>query len=193
MTEKFKDLTWQVLSRRYLDHAPWHTVRADEVKLPTGKIIPDYYVLEYPDWVGILPVTCSGKIVMVRQYRHGIGRTCFELPAGAVERSDASFMDAARRELGEETGYGKGKWQLYSTISANPATHNNLTHVYLATDVEEISAPHLDEGEALTVHLFTPAEVFDLLRRGEILQSLMYGPLWKFFFEHRDLTTGQGD
>ncbi len=183
--DNFDDLTWKVLARRYLDRVPWHTVRADTVQLPTGKIIPDYYVLEYPDWVGIIPVTRDGRIVMVRQYRHGSGKTSYELPAGVVEDSDADNLAAAHRELREETGYGNGNWELYSTISANPATHNNVTRIYLATDVEPLSAPSLDEGEALTVHLFTPEAVLAMLERGEILQSLMYGPLWKYFYQRR--------
>ena len=64
---------WKVLKSKYLFRKSWLTVRSDEVLLPTGKTIPEYYVLEYPNWVNIIAITNEGKFVFVRQYRHGLG------------------------------------------------------------------------------------------------------------------------
>ena len=104
--------------------------------------------------------------------------------AGVSEPSDGSMLAAAQRELAEETGYGGGEWRLLMTVSANPATHNNLTHCFLATGVEKIGEQHLDPTEDLRVHLLTRAEVLELLRTDRIRQSLMAAPLWRYFCEN---------
>ena len=103
------------------------------------------------------------NFVFVRQYRPGIERTCYELCAGVCEKEDASPLVSAQRELWEETGYGKGNWQEYMVISANPSTHTYLTYCFLATDVELIDHQHLEATEDITVHLLTLEEVRSLL------------------------------
>lgn len=175
-----KDMKWKTLSQKYLIEKPWLTARVDKVQLPTGVIIDEYYVLEYPDWVNTIAITKDGKFVFVRQYRYAIGKTVNELCAGVVEKGEAP-MDAAKRELMEETGFGGGNWQEWMTISANPSTHTNLTHCYLATDVEPLGKQHLDQGEDLEPRIFSREEVLDMLQKGEIWQALMVAPLWKYF------------
>lgn len=180
-------LCWNVISSKYISREPWFTVRAECVELPNGNRIPSYYVLDYPEWVNVIAITKDGKMVMVQQYRHGIGKVSYELVAGTCEENDPSPLESAKRELLEETGYGNGTWSKFETLSANPSTHSNLTHTFLAVGVELLSEQKLDAGEALTVHLFRPDEVFHMLRRGEILQALMAAPLWKYFYE-KDIT-----
>ena len=175
-----KDMKWKTLSQKYLIEKPWLTARVDKVQLPTGVIIDEYYVLEYPDWVNTIAITKDGKFVFVRQYRYAIGKTVNELCAGVVEKGEDP-MDAAKRELMEETGFGGGNWQNWMTISANPSTHTNLTHCYLATDVEPLGKQHLDQGEDLEPRIFSREEVLDMLQKGEIWQALMVAPLWKYF------------
>ena len=71
---KDKDMKWRTLSSHYLSKRPWMTARVDKVELPTGVILDEYYVLEYPDWVNTIAITKDGKFVFVRQYRYAIGR-----------------------------------------------------------------------------------------------------------------------
>ena len=94
-------------------------------------------------------------------------------------------MDAAKRELLEETGFGGGEWTPWMTISANASTHTNLTHCFLAMGVEPIGEQHLDNGEDIKVRIFSRDEVLDMLRQGEVWQSLMAAPLWKYFAENK--------
>ena len=103
-----------------------------------------------------------------------------ELCAGVCEKEDASPLVSAQRELWEETGYGKGNWQEYMVISANPSTHTNLTYCFLATDVELIDHQHLEATEDISVHLLTLEEVRSLLDKNEIMQALNAAPLWKY-------------
>ena len=128
MMENPKNRSWKVLTSEYLARKPWFTVRHESLELPDGRRIPDYYVFEYPDWINVTAVTRDGRFVLIDQYRHGLGETSYEIPAGVTEPSDASPLAAAQRELMEETGYGGGQWRLLTTLSANPATQNNLTH-----------------------------------------------------------------
>ena len=87
---------WRVLSSQYLIRKPWLTARVDKLELPDGRIMPEYYVLEYPDWVNVIAMTKDGKFVMERQYRHAAGITAYELPCGVIEKGE-SPLEAAKR------------------------------------------------------------------------------------------------
>ena len=175
-----KNRAWKTVSSKYLFRRPWLTVRCEDMLLPNGNHIPEYYILEYPDWGNTIAITKDGQFVFVRQYRPGIERTCYELCAGVCEKEDASPLVSAQRELWEETGYGNGNWQEYMVISANPSTHTNLTYCLLVTDVELIDHQHLEATEDLSVHLLTLEEVKRLLDNNEIMQALNAAPLWKY-------------
>ena len=119
------------------------TARLDKVMLPDGRVNPEYWVLEFPDWVNVIAITATGEMVMVRQYRHALGITEYELCAGVMEEGETP-LQAARRELLEETGFGGGEWTEYMTICANPSNHTNLAHTFLAVGVERVGEQHLD-------------------------------------------------
>ena len=87
---------WRVLSSQYLIRKPWLTARVDKLELPDGRIMPEYYVLEYPDWVNVIAMTKDGKFVMERQYRHAAGITAYELPCCVIEKGE-SPLEAAKR------------------------------------------------------------------------------------------------
>ena len=177
-----EDGKWETISSEYLFRRPWLTVRHDKVRLPDGRINPEFYVLEYPDWVNIIAITENGEFVMERQYRHGLDKTCYEIAAGVVENGETP-LEAARRELEEETGYGGGDWKELMLISGNPSTTSNLTHCFLAEGVKKVSAQHLDSTEDLSVCLLSLDQVRQLLVSDKIRQALMAAPLWKYFAE----------
>lgn len=109
--EKKEDHTaWKVLHSEYLIKRPWLTARRDELELPDGRIIPEYYVLEYPDWVNVIAITKDGHFVMERQYRHALGCTCYELPCGVMEEGETP-LEAAQRELAEENRIWKRRME----------------------------------------------------------------------------------
>ena len=172
---------WTVLASEYIAHEPWFTVRKEKVQLPNGSIIPSYYVLEYPAWINVIAVTKEGKMVMERQYRHGLEVVSYELCAGVVDPTDATPLDAAKRELLEETGYGQGEWQQLMCLIVNPGTHTNLTYCFLAVGVEKVREPRLEPTEDIAVECLAPDAVRDLLEHDRILQALHVAPLWKYF------------
>lgn len=173
---------WEVVSSEYISKRPWHTVRQEVLKLPHGGVIKEYYVYEYPDWVNILAVTKQGKFVFVKQYRRGIDKTLLELCAGTCDKEGEQPLDAAKRELLEETGYGGGDWSLLMTVSANPGTHNNITYCFLAEGVEFLQYPEPEQTEFLSVHLLTLEQVKEMLNSNQMKQSLHAAPLWKYLY-----------
>jgi len=183
MIRRPEERKWRVLESEYLAREPWFTVRRERLEMPDGRIVPRYYVFEYPDWVNVIAITRDGRFVMIDQYRHGLGRTSYEIAAGVAEPGDASMEAAARRELKEETGYGGGTWRELMTVSANPATTSNLTHCFIAEGVELSGDCDFDATEDLRTHLLTEAEVRELLDTGAIVQATHAAPLWRYFAE----------
>ena len=171
---------WQVLESEYLWRRPWLTMRRDRVRVPTGAIIDEYYVWEYPPWVNVVAVTTDHRLVMVRQYRHGLAAVHYELPAGVVDPTDTGMQLAARRELEEETGFTGGAWSLLLTSSPNPSTHNNLTYSFLAQGVERTTTPQPETTEDLQLCLVPLSELSGLIDAGQIIQALHLAPLLKY-------------
>ena len=177
---------WTVLESEYLIRRPWLTARRDKVRLPNGVINPEYYVLEYPDWINIIAITVDGRIVFERQYRHGRGEVGYEIPAGVCEPGETPEQ-AARRELLEETGFGGGSWRLNMVAAPNPSTSNNLCYSFIATGVHKIGDQRLEATEDIAVHLLYEDEVLHLMREGKIIQAPMLCSLWKYFAEKTTL------
>lgn len=165
------NLSWKKLSSTYIHKGPWATLRTDKCEMPDGRIVDDYYVLEYPNWVNAVALTQEGNVLMVRQYRHAAGIVSLEIPGGVIDGDEAP-IDAMRRELLEETGYRFDDIEPIATIYANPSTANNQTFCYLAKGGIKVQGQSLDEHEELIVEEYTIAEVKQLLATNEIKQAL---------------------
>ena len=175
---------WKVLESEYLIRRPWMTARKDCVQLPSGVVNPEYWILEYPTWINVIALTTDGHMIMERQYRHGLGSTEWEIPAGVVEQGEKP-EDAARRELMEETGFGGGQWTELGAYTPNASACNNLSHSFLAEGVERLDSQHLEPTEDIAIHLLTLDQVRYILEHDGIKQALMVAPLWKFFSTRR--------
>src|SRR6476620_6563732 len=172
-------MKWKVLGSTYLHKDDWLTVRKDKCELPNGKVIPGYYVLEYPDWVNVLALTEDNKVVLVKQYRHALGQVGMEVPGGVIDEGETP-EEACRRELLEETGYEFEQYHYLGKICANPATTTNFTHMYLATGGKKVAEQQLAETEDVEVLFHSIDEVKAFLLQNTIMQSLhvnciMYG------------------
>lgn len=119
--------------------------------------------------------------MLISQYRHAIQSTNYELCAGVIDPQDNSPMDAAKRELLEETGFGGGEWSEFMVLSPNPTNHNNFSHTFLALGVERLQEQDQESTEDIRVHIFSPQEVLTLLEQGGFIQALHAAPLWKYF------------
>lgn len=172
-------MKWKVLNSSYLFRGKWLTVRKDQVRLPSGYVMNDFFVLEYPEWVNVIAITEDGLFVIEEQYRHGLQRVNFELCAGCVEK-DETPLQAAQRELLEETGFGGGTWSEFMVSSPNPNSMNNLCYTFFAVSVQKIQEPLLEKTEDINVHLFKLEEVIEMLNNYSIIEGNMQASLWKY-------------
>jgi len=125
-------------------------VRSDTVRLPGGKTLSPYHVVEVADWVNVVAISEAGNVILVEQYRHAVKRVMLEIPAGHVDpREDREA--AARRELLEETGYGGGTWHALGALHPVASRFANQVHSYLALGVRKIGEPLQEESEKLHV------------------------------------------
>ncbi len=164
-------LHWETLSSEYLVQAPWAVLRKDVCRMPNGHIVPEYYVLEYPDWVNMVALTAENEFVLVKQYRHGVKQDVLEVPGGVIDPGEDA-PSAARRELLEETGYRFDTIEEISTLFPNPATANNRTYTYLLTGGVKVQEQALDEQEEIDVILANPEELKQLLFDNRFGQAL---------------------
>jgi ADP-ribose pyrophosphatase len=162
------------------------SVRIDTACSPrTGKE-HDFYVIESVDWVNVIPLTPDNQVVMVRQYRHGTRQISLEIPGGLVNPRDTP-MDAARKELLEETGYQTEEITLIGTAHPQPAVLNNRNFTFLATNAQKTAALDLDEGEDIEVVLVPLVEIPRLIRGGEITNAMVILAFYWYFMEHQQL------
>src|SRR5437879_8970320 len=113
---------WTTLSSQQVLDNPHLKIRREQVAVPNGPVIPDYYIIENRGWVGIVPVTEDGRFLLNLQYKHGIGLEVLEFPAGGIDPHEIDPLETARRELMEETGYSFAHDQVefLSQMYANP-------------------------------------------------------------------------
>ena len=122
-------------SKQLIDR-PWMRVRCDKVQLPDGRVHEEYYVLSYPSWVNVIAETEEGDIILERQYRHGLDIVSTEICAGVMEEGETP-LEAAQRELEEETGYTGGKWKEIMTVAPNPGVIGQSLPLFLCQRGEE--------------------------------------------------------
>ena len=162
---------WKTLQSETVIDNPYMKVRKEVCQLPDGMIIQDYYVQDSPDAVVILCVTKEGQAVLVKQYRHALGEITLELPAGLVSRHDINPVEAARRELTEETGFAADKLHKMGEIFANPTRTKAKIHLFYAPGSEKIAMP-LNTGAEHTETELVPVEDLPKLIEDGAINSL---------------------
>jgi ADP-ribose pyrophosphatase len=167
-----KDLRWKKISSKYLLKHAWGTVRKDVCQTNEGKIIDPFFVYEFPAWVTAVAITEDGKFIIERQYRYALDITCYEIPGGCVDDTDANLEDAIARELLEETGYIFSNYEYLGKCSANPSTNNNWMHMFLATGGKYVKEQELDHNEEIEIYLFSLDDLKKLLAEHQFVQSM---------------------
>ena len=176
---------WPRLNSESGPHIPLFGVRLDLLTNPrTGELL-QRLVLETPDWVNTVAITPENRVVLVRQFRFGIGKITTEIPGGIVDPGETSG-EAARRELLEETGYTSEDWAYLGAVEANPATQNNLCHHWVARGVVKVNEPELGEGEDIVVLDMSVDEIKLEIREERLLHFLALSALARVFDLWRD-------
>ena len=108
MKDEDLELLWRRERSEQVADCRVFKVRRDYSADPRGGRVHDFYVIEAPDWINVVPLTSRGEVVLIEQYRHGTRELSLEIPGGMVDEGESPAA-AAARELTEETGYEAGE------------------------------------------------------------------------------------
>ena len=146
----------------------------DRVRLapPDGGAEEDFFVLDAPDWVNVVPITRDREVVLIRQFRFGVEDVTLEIPGGMCDDGE-SPLEAAARELREETGYVAREVVPLGWVQPNPAIQTNRCHSFLALDAGAEGAASPDPHERIEVVRVPLDRIPALVRGGEIRHALV--------------------
>jgi 8-oxo-dGTP pyrophosphatase MutT (NUDIX family) len=168
-----KILPWRRLASETVYSCRVFSLRRDSNQSPRTGDAHDFFVLESCDWVNIVPLTSDSRVVLIRQYRHGIGDFTLEVPGGMIDPDDPSPLAAARREMLEETGFDSEDVVELGAIHPNPAIQGNVCHSFLARNVERRATPRFDTTEETETVLVPLGDIPELVRSGRISHALV--------------------
>ena len=161
-----KDLTEKQISTELLFDGTVLHVYKDEVQLPDGGTAVRE-LIKHIGAVCVIPVTDDGRVVLERQYRYPISRVVIEIPAGKLDYADEDRLEAAKRELHEETGLTADKWTDIGLYYPAPAYSDEKITMYLAQGLHK-GKQDLDEDEFLEVFTMPLTELVEKVLSGEI-------------------------
>jgi 8-oxo-dGTP pyrophosphatase MutT (NUDIX family) len=162
---------WRVLASRRLLERRWLTIFEQRVALPTGVEIEEFHLIDAPDWVAVLALTEADEVLLVDQYRHGLGGVSRELPAGVIDEGE-SPLQTAQRELREETGHEAPHWHPLLCVATEPSRHTNRAHFFLARGAHRVAPPQGDVDEHIEVTSCPPQELLAAVETGRIVHGL---------------------
>jgi 8-oxo-dGTP pyrophosphatase MutT (NUDIX family) len=159
---------WKLLKSEWALHEKWYKVRKDTVEIRPGKIVDDYFMAISSDVAIVVAVTDDNMVPLVRQYKHGAGEILIELPAGYIDEEEEP-LEAAKRELREETGYTATDWEKLTSVIRHPSKiRGDTIHIYLAKNAQKTAEQELDETEDIEVTLKPFAEAVRMAKIGEL-------------------------
>ncbi len=161
MAEEFKRL-----DRELVYHGAIVDFYKDTVQVPNGNVV-EWDFIGHKGAAAVVPVRKDGKLLMVRQYRNALDRYTLEIPAGGLNGASEPTLDAAARELEEETGYRSHELELLLTIRTTVAFCNEKIDIYVAKNLVK-GEQHLDEDEFINVEAYSVEELSDMILSGKI-------------------------
>ena len=177
-------LEWEEISVEHVVQDQWIDFRKSRYRYPDGREFEPYYSYSRRDYVVIVATDEDGNYICVRQFRQGIKRVTVEFTAGGIERTDGKeygvqgdtaseqSLEAAKRELLEETGYSSDEWRFLLKVPSNATIADNYAYIYEAKNCRKVAEQSLDETEYLNTELHTKEEIEELIRGGEFAQAI---------------------
>ncbi len=174
------DLNWKKIKTEHIVKDQWIDFRKCTYKLPDGKEFTPYYNYSRRNYVVVIARTIDDKYLTVRQFRHGINALTNEFCAGGIETNENEYdrenveqaLDAAKRELNEETGYESKLWRHIKTIPSNPTIADNYAYIFFADECTKVNELHLDDTEFLEVHAYSKNEIDSLIDMNQFEQPV---------------------
>ena len=181
-----ENLVWEEICTEHIVRDEWIDFRRSAYRFPNGKVFEPYYSYSRRDYVVIVASDTDGQYLCVRQFRQGIRRVTTEFPAGGIERTgdreygseedDSSesenALEAAKRELFEETGYVSDDWQHLLTVPSNATMADNYAYIFTAKNCRKSGEQILDETEFLNVSKYSASEIEKMISQGNFQQAV---------------------
>jgi ADP-ribose pyrophosphatase len=139
-----------------------------QVRLPDGRLIDNYYQFKMPDYVIVFAETSSGNVIVERQYKHGIGKVSLTLPAGTIEEGELPLA-AAQRELMEETGYASKDWRALGSFVLHGNYGCGKAHIFVARDAYRVTEPNSGDLEEMEIILMSNADILESIHTGDVV------------------------
>lgn len=170
---------WTTLQRiPMFSGGPIREICRESVRLPDGREIDDYYTAKMGDYALVYAVTETNTVLLLRQYKHGVGRVCLTFPGGYVTPTEDPLV-GARRELLEETGYEASQWTPLGSYVTNANQGCNIAHLFRADGCRRVAAPNpgdLEEMELMTMpesELRTPERFAEMAVLGYVTLAVL--------------------
>ena len=141
----------------------------DTIKVSNGNIV-EWDFIGHKGAAAAIPVTDDGKIILVKQWRNSLDRFTYEIPAGGLEGEDEPMIEAAKRELEEETGYKSDDLEFLISLRTTVAFCNERIDVFVAKNLVK-TKQNLDRDEEIEIKEFDKDELLSLIRSGEMQDS----------------------
>ncbi|MBR5116335.1 MAG: NUDIX hydrolase [Lachnospiraceae bacterium] len=179
--EEKDPLAWEEVSTKHLVQNEWIDFRESAYRFPDGTVFEPFYSYSRRDYAVIAASDENGDYICVRQFRQGIKRVTTEFPAGGIERKDGKeygsgsaedALEAAKRELREETGYESDEWEHLLTVPSNATIADNTAYLFAARNCRRVSGQSLDETEFLSAEVHSREELQKLIKSGEFPQAM---------------------
>ncbi len=161
-------MAWETIKTDVLLDDFHVTVRRNQVQLPDGAVIDDFYTVTIPDAAMVAAITADGDILLKKEYRYACGTEVIECPAGMFNSDEKEPLVVAKRELLEETGYTSDTWEYLGGTWESTSKLTNTMHLFLAKDCVKVSKQHLDQNEHLEVVKVSLQDAVDMVMKGSI-------------------------
>ena len=182
--EDREELAWQEISTEHIVQDQWIDFRRSAYRLPDGRVFEPFYSYSRRDFVVVVASDEEGRMICVRQFRQGIRQITTEFPAGGIERDDGrnygeggSFsveyaLQAAKRELREETGHESDQWKHLLTVPSNATIADNYVYIFMASNCRRASGQELDDTEFLKCRKHSVEEIEEMIASGGFQQAI---------------------
>lgn len=176
-------LEWEEIETEHIIQDEWIDFRRSAYRFPDGSTFSPFYSYSRRNFVVICARDADGNYILVRQYRQGLREVTNEFVAGGIERTDGkeygssdqnmeSALEAAKRELKEESGYVSDDWTFLVCTPSNPTLADNYAYLFFADRCRRESGQDLDETEFLNCFTVTPQELDQMIRSGSFQQPI---------------------